>query len=91
MREVAACTEGMSGAELANLANEAAIRAVRHGRDAVGRADFEEALLEYRGSRTIAEQPLAAGASGAQLVAQLGAMAATFQAMQAHSSPEDPE
>jgi hypothetical protein len=54
-------TAGLSGAELANLANEAALAAVRHGRVAVRMADFEEALLLYRTSRTFGG---AAGASG---------------------------
>ncbi|HYM82683.1 MAG TPA: ATP-dependent zinc metalloprotease FtsH, partial [Candidatus Dormibacteraeota bacterium] len=37
-------TAGFSGADLANLANEAALLAAREGRDAVGTAQFEEAL-----------------------------------------------
>jgi cell division protease FtsH len=35
---------GFSGADLANLANEAALLAAREGRDAVGEAQFDEAL-----------------------------------------------
>jgi cell division protease FtsH len=41
---LARATPGMSGADLANLANEAALAAARHGHDKVYRADFDEAL-----------------------------------------------
>jgi cell division protease FtsH len=37
-------TPGFSGADLANLANEAALLAAREGRQAVGRAEFEASL-----------------------------------------------
>ena len=40
---VARGTPGFSGADLANLANEAAIHAVRSGRDELGAQDFDEA------------------------------------------------
>src|ERR671916_2735934 len=40
---VARGTPGMSGADLANLVNEAALFAVRAGKDEIGNADFEQA------------------------------------------------
>jgi cell division protease FtsH len=42
--QVASITTGFSGAELANLVNEAAIQATRHKRDAVTMADFTMAM-----------------------------------------------
>ncbi|TAM85862.1 ATP-dependent metallopeptidase FtsH/Yme1/Tma family protein [bacterium] len=39
---------GLSGADLANLCNEAALTAARHNRDAVTMADFEEAQDKLR-------------------------------------------
>jgi cell division protease FtsH len=44
LEEVARATPGMTGAELANLVNEAALLAVRRGREQVGAADFADAL-----------------------------------------------
>jgi cell division protease FtsH len=41
---VAARTPGFAGADLANLVNEATLRAAKHGKDAVEMQDFEEAL-----------------------------------------------
>src|SRR3712207_3817677 len=41
---VAKQTSGLAGAELANLVNEAAIRAARAGRDVVVQSDFEDAI-----------------------------------------------
>ena len=43
LQRVAQSTPGLSGADLANLANEAALLASRHDRDAVSMVDFEEA------------------------------------------------
>jgi cell division protease FtsH len=42
--KVAAMTPGFAGADLANLVNEAALRAARQGKDGVEMVDFEEAL-----------------------------------------------
>lgn len=41
---IARATAGASGAELANIVNEAALRAVRHGRRTVGQEDLEESV-----------------------------------------------
>src|ERR671936_41055 len=44
LRQIAASTPGLVGAELRNLVNEAALLAARKGKDAVGRDDFYEAM-----------------------------------------------
>jgi cell division protease FtsH len=44
LEALAQSTPGFSGADLANLANEAALRAARNNRDKVTQEDFEEAL-----------------------------------------------
>jgi cell division protease FtsH len=44
LQVLARTTTGMSGADLANLSNEAALIAARHGHSTVERADFEEAM-----------------------------------------------
>jgi cell division protease FtsH len=44
LEALASTTPGMVGADLANLANEAALLAARRGRDAVGMADFTDSL-----------------------------------------------
>ncbi len=44
LHAIALLTAGFSGADLANLANEAAIRAARAGLDAIGQAQFMSAL-----------------------------------------------
>lgn len=41
---IAAMTPGFVGADLANIINEAALLAVRHGRDTVGQAELQEAV-----------------------------------------------
>jgi cell division protease FtsH len=41
---IAARTPGLSGADLANLVNEAALLAARHGKERVDRGDFDEAI-----------------------------------------------
>ena len=44
LRAIARATSGASGAELANIINEAALRAVRNGRTIVSQADLEESI-----------------------------------------------
>ena len=44
LEQIAARTPGFVGADLANLVNEAALRAAREGKDAVEIVDFEEAI-----------------------------------------------
>lgn len=44
MNEIGRATSGASGAELANIVNEAALRAVREGRDRVCQADLMESV-----------------------------------------------
>ena len=44
MNAIARATSGASGAELANIVNEAALRAVRLGRDKVNQSDLEESV-----------------------------------------------
>ncbi|MHB1130934.1 MAG: ATP-dependent zinc metalloprotease FtsH [Chloroflexota bacterium] len=58
---IAQQTPGFAGADLANLMNEAAILAARDGRNAIGRHDFEEAVMRVvagpeRKSRVITDQ-----------------------------------
>ena len=43
-RKIARMASGASGAELANIINEAALRAVRNGRSAVSQSDLEESI-----------------------------------------------
>ena len=76
--QVAAATPGFSGADLANLLNEAAVTAVRHGRTSLAAADFASArdrvLLGTRHTSPLAPGELATVAvheAGHALVAVL--------------------
>jgi cell division protease FtsH len=58
--QIASCTAGFSGADLRNLANEAAILAAREGKKAVETADLQEAIEKVmlgpeRKSRVLSE------------------------------------
>jgi cell division protease FtsH len=44
LARIAASTPGFVGADLANLVNEAALRAAREGKDAVEMSDFEASI-----------------------------------------------
>ncbi len=55
LARLARATPGMSGAELANVANEAALLAVKRGRSAVGQAELSDALEKVQLG---AERPL---------------------------------
>ncbi len=55
LARLARSTPGMSGAELANVANEAALLAVKRGRSAVGQAELSDALEKVQLG---AERPL---------------------------------
>ena len=44
LHKIARTSSGASGAELANIVNEAALRAVRHGRKSATQEDFEESI-----------------------------------------------
>jgi proteasome regulatory subunit len=59
MATLAADTEGFSGAELASLATEAGMFAIRDERTEVSMADFEDALEKVREEEDAAGQPIA--------------------------------
>jgi len=61
LRKIAQSSAGLSGADLANIANEAALMAVRGKRTSVSQEDFEEAIEKsiaglQRKSRILSEQ-----------------------------------
>ena len=59
LRQIAAITPGMTGAELANLANQAALTAARRGEDAVSSRDFGDALekIQLGAERSVVLSP----------------------------------
>ncbi len=78
LRVVAQRTPGFVGADLANIANEAAIRAVRENHDAVTMVDFEAAIdrviagpeKKHRGINTDEKRRVAYHESGHAIVAE---------------------
>ena len=64
LEKIAALTPGFSGADLANLVNEAALLATRRGAEAVAQADFNEAI-ERIDRRPGEEEPRAERAASA--------------------------
>ena len=82
---IARATAGASGAELANIVNEAALRAVRQGRDRVIQEDFEESVETViagaqKKNAVLSEQDK-------KLVAYHETGHALVAAMQSHSAP----
>ena len=79
LEAVAQMTPGFSGADLANLVNEAALLASRHGKDAVDKVDFDEAFERVvagteRRTRTITpneKKVIAVHEAGHALIASL--------------------
>jgi cell division protease FtsH len=79
LEAVAQMTPGFSGADLANLVNEAALLASRHGKDAVDMVDFDEAFERViagseRRTRTITpneKKVIAVHEAGHALIASL--------------------
>jgi len=70
LESIATATQGFSGAELANVVNEAIFLALREGRQCVGAQDFACALDRARGARqraSNAEEGTVAGLSRALL------------------------
>jgi cell division protease FtsH len=66
LNKIAAETAGFSGADLANLVNQAAILASKHNKDAVGMAEFEEAhkmILQSLQAQAASLSSMAKGAS----------------------------
>jgi len=59
MADLAGETDGFSGAELASLATEAGMFAIRDGRTDVRTVDFEDALKKVRDEEDAAGQPIA--------------------------------
>lgn len=82
---VARATAGSSGAELANIVNEAALRAVRMGRKQVTTADLEESVETVIAGAQ--KKNKLVSASDKQLVACHEIGHALVAAMQSHSAP----
>ena len=82
---IARMASGASGAELANIINEAALRAVRNGRNAVIKEDLEESIevviAGYQKKNTVLSE------HEKQVVAYHETGHALVAAMQSHSAP----
>ena len=83
--EIARATNGASGAELANIVNEAALRAVRMGRKTVSQQDLEESVETV----IVGYQKKDAGVSGDEkkIVSYHEIGHALVAALQTHSAP----
>ena len=82
---VARATAGSSGAELANIVNEAALRAVRMGRQAVTTADLEESVETVIAGAQKKNKVISA--SEKKIVAYHEIGHALVAALQSHSAP----
>ena len=85
MNIVACATAGSSGAELANIVNEAALRAVRMGRKSVTTSDLEESVETVLAGAQKKNTVLSA--SEKRIVAYHEIGHALVAAMQTHSTP----
>ncbi len=83
--QIARSTPGASGAELANIINEAALRAVREGRSAVRQADLEESVETVIAGYQKKNQVLSEKEK--KIVAYHEVGHALVAAMQTHSAP----
>ena len=82
---IARATAGASGAELANIVNEAALRAVRQGRQAVAQSDLEESVETVIAGAQRKNAVLSAQEK--QIVAYHETGHALVAALQTHSAP----
>ena len=82
---VARATVGASGADLANIVNEAALRAVRMGRNSVTQQDFEESVETVIAGEQKKKQVLSENEKAIVAAHEIGH--ALVAALQTHSAP----